>query len=116
MSVKDSKHKLMVVLYFSVFFFSQSNDDTADLEILFFSFRNEMGITMGKAVFHKELRKYEEPKGVLADALGKVPNLDLLVSVLPGKTPFYGILFFVCLLFLSYKLILISTSKYIINC
>ena len=49
-----------------------------------------MGITMGKAVYHKEFKKEPEPAVVLTDAFSKAPNLDLLVSILPGKTPFYG--------------------------
>ena len=54
-----------------------------------------MGIRMGKAVFHMELKKFQDPSQVLTNAFSKVPNLDLLVTILPGKTPFYGMYVFI---------------------
>ncbi|XP_066920100.1 protein argonaute-2-like [Clytia hemisphaerica] len=56
----------------------------------------EMGINMGRSVFYKVLNKFEDPTKVLSEGFATNKNLDLLVAVLPGKTPFYQCLKRMC--------------------
>ena len=66
---------------------------------------------MGRAVFHKELRKFEEPSNVLGEAFKNAPNLDLLVTILPGKTDFYGV-YIVLLSFIYFPEWIIDPFEY----
>ena len=49
-----------------------------------------MGIRMGQPVFQKMARDKDTPDQVIVEAFRKDKQMELLVIVLPGKTPFYG--------------------------
>jgi len=45
---------------------------------------------MGHCVYQREMRQPNDASQVLDEAFDSNKDLDLLVVVLPGKTPFYG--------------------------
>jgi len=49
-----------------------------------------IGINMGHCVYQREMRQPNDASQVLDEAFDSNKDLDLLVVVLPGKTPFYG--------------------------
>ena len=55
-----------------------------------FIFRGKIGIRIGKCHFEKIANEGEHAAYLVTEALMKAPNLQLLIVILPGKTPFYG--------------------------
>lgn len=49
-----------------------------------------MGIKIDRSNYQRMTSDRDKPEQIVTEALKRNKNLDLLVVVLPGKTPFYG--------------------------
>ena len=49
-----------------------------------------MGIKMVNPVYRYKAQNEDTPEGIICEAFKANQNLDLLVVILPGATPFYG--------------------------
>ena len=58
--------------------------------IFIFIFRGNIGIKLGDCHFQRFANERESTSNLVAEALMKASRLQLLVVILPGKTPFYG--------------------------
>ena len=56
-------------------------------------FRGKIGIMLGECHFQRIADRGETATRLVTEALMKAPRLQLLVVILPGKTPLYGRLF-----------------------
>lgn len=55
-----------------------------------FIFREGIGFMLGKCHFHRIADGSETATRLVTEALMKAPKLQILVDILPGKTPLYG--------------------------
>ena len=55
-----------------------------------FIFRGKIGILLGECHFQRLADGREAATHLVTEALMKAPKLQLLVVILPGKTPLYG--------------------------
>ena len=53
-----------------------------------------MGIQIGEPIYQARAPEKKIPELVITDAFKKDNGIELLVFILPGKTPFYGMLRF----------------------
>ena len=55
-----------------------------------FIFRRKIGIALGECHFQRLADEKQIASRLVTEALIKAPKLQLLVVILPGKTPLYG--------------------------
>ena len=55
-----------------------------------FIFRGKIGIALGECHFQRLADEKQTASHLVTEALMKAPKLQLLVVILPGKTPLYG--------------------------
>ena len=49
-----------------------------------------MGIEMNNPIYRRSAPNRDTPQTIICEAFKANQNLDLLVVILPGATPFYG--------------------------